>query len=157
MSRDDLKTKYEEFAVAYSEYVETEKGLHNYIRLVDNLKRDISSMEPSSAPIEMSAHSFKQISERLEDLAMENSLIYDDVFNAAGDCLLAPSNLKSFVYTMISKAINADSFTIENSRHSSGSEYRYTVDIEKWSGVKTLQFTAIVENNCVKTGYFNWV
>ena len=36
-------------------------------------------------------------------------------------------------------------------------EYRYTIDMTKWSGEKNLQFVAIVENNHIKTGFFNWV
>jgi hypothetical protein len=108
--------------------------------------------------LEVTAHAFKQISERLEALAMENLNIYNDVFNKddPSKSLLAPSNLKSFIVSVIAQARNESNYSKEQSK-SKGVEFRYKVVISKWSSDKDLEFTAIVENNHIKTGFFNWV
>jgi len=112
--------------------------------------------------IEITSHAFKQIAERLEALALENSKIYKDAFNSEDPSrsYLLPSNLKAFVVTMIANARKKGNFSKEQSRGNSGNvEYHYTVIIKDWGGDngKQLEFTGIVENNHIKTGYFNWV
>jgi len=109
--------------------------------------------------IEISAHAFRQISERLEALAFENVIIYNDVFGGGvADNLLLPTKLKSFIITLIADARSKSNYTEEKSKNTmNGIEYRYTIEIKKWSDERSLQMVCIVENGNVKTGYFNWM
>ena len=157
------KEKYLEFAESFSELISLEGRIHNKRRLVEDLKQELKSSDSDGAcGIEFTAHAFKQISERLEELAMESTVIYKDVFNikSPSDSLLVPSNLKSFVITLLANANNTGCYEPEESRSnktSSGIQYKYTMNMTKWSGEKSLQFIAIIESGYIKTGFFNWV
>lgn len=155
---DDL---YIQYAEAISELNDVEAQAYNHRRLITELKANLTSPESDgSYGVEVTAHAFKQISERLEEIAMENETVYADVFKgpSLSDSLLLPSNLKSFIVTTVANARKKGLFKAEKSRSGSGgTEYRYTIDIKKWSGEKDLQFVVIVENNYIKTGFFNWV
>jgi len=111
--------------------------------------------------VDISAHAFKQISERLESLAMENDSIYSDFINLEEPqrSMSIPSNLKSFIFTLVASAKKKGRYSKESSKNTSGGfEFRYNVEIKKWGTQKgTLQFVCIVENCNIKTGYFNWV
>lgn len=152
--------RYLEYAEMISELAAVELRSQNIRRIIEELKLKISnSLEGECCGLELSAHAFKQLSERLEKLTMENQIIYDDVFNkgSPSECLLLPSNLKSFIITLLADAHKKSNFKRELSKNSDGYEYRYIVDIKKWSDEKVLQLICIVENNNIKTGYFNWV
>lgn len=155
----ELEDIYLDYAEAYSELISMESQIHNRRRLVDELKIHLTSPESDgSFGVEISAHAFKQISERLEELAMQSTAIYSDVFkNDPQESLMTPSNLKSFIITTLANAHKKKHFSRERSKNSAGVEFRYIIDIKKWSGDKTLQFVVIVENNYIKTGFFNWV
>lgn len=160
----DLKERYIEYAEALSELTTLENRIHNKRRLVEDIRTELESNESDkSFGIEFSGHAFKQISERLGELAMENPIIYEDVFKdgSPSESLIFPPNLKSFIITMLSNANKKGQYRKEESRsnkNSNGVEFRYTINMKKWSGEKKLlQFIAIVENNYIKTGFFNWV
>lgn len=156
----ELKEKYLEYAEMLSEHSTAELKLRNIKRVLEELRSELSSGEcDGSYGLELSAHAFKQISERLEVLALENVMIYKDVFKESRvECLLSPSNLKSFVITLIADARNKGNFTKEKSKNNAnGTEFRYTIDIKSWSSDRLLQLVCIVENNYVKTGFFNFV
>lgn len=159
----ESEEKYVEYASQLSELVTLESAIYNKRRLVEELKQELKSDENNkSCGLEFTGHAFKQISERLEEISMENSIIYREVFKSSSpsDCLLMPSNLKSFIITILSDANKNGQYKEEESRsnkNSDGTEYRYTINMNKWSGDKALQFIAIVENNYIKTGFFNWV
>jgi len=155
-----LEDRYLEFAEMITELSSMEIKIHNMRRGVEDLKAELSGPNSDGGyGIELSAHAFKQISERLENLAFGNSAIYSDVFkNEKCETLLLPSNLKSFIITMIADARKKGNFVKEKSKNSSGGiEFRYTIEMSKWSNDKLLEFICIVENGNVKTGYFNWV
>lgn len=150
---------YIDFAETLSGIVSLEKELHSKKRLMGDLKSSLGASDCDGGfGTEISAHAFKQISERLESLALENAEIYKDVMKQGSphDSLLMASNMKSFIITTLANARQKSEYATGDSRNG-GKEYRFTVDIKKWSGDKTLQFVAIVENNVVKTGFFNWV
>jgi len=119
-----------------------------------------SKESDGSHGVDISAHAFKQISERLESLAMENDYIYRDFINIdePPKSMSIPSNLKCFIFTLVASAKKRGGFSKENSKNTAGGfEFRYNIEIKKWSTPKgTLQFVCIVENNNIKTGYFNW-
>jgi len=152
--------KYLEFAEMLSELSSSELKIHNLRRIVEELKSELSgSGIDGGFGIEISAHAFRQISERLEVLAFENIVIYNDVFgNGVDNHLLLPSKLKSFIITLIADARSKGNFTEERSKNTNGGvEYRYVIEIKKWNDERSLQMVCIVENGNVKTGYFNWV
>jgi hypothetical protein len=156
----ELADKYLEYAEMTSELASVELRSQNIRRLMEEIKTKITnSYIGECCGLELSAHAFKQLSERLEKLAIENTVIYEDVFNkpTKSEYLLLPSNLKSFIITLLSDALKKGNYKKEQSKNSGGYEYRFTIDIKKWSDDKTLQLICIVENNNVKTGYFNWV
>jgi hypothetical protein len=156
----NLEDKYLEFAEMLSELSTTELKIRNMKRVVEELKDELSQdKNDGSYGLELSGHAFKQLSERLEILALENVAIYRDVFkDSTTSSLMLPSNLKSFIITLIANARKKGDFTKDKSKNSSdGVEYRYTIDIKSWSNEKTLQLVCIVENNYIKTGFFNFV
>ena len=155
----DLEDKYLEYAEILSDLSTNELKIRNMKRILEELKIELSQEgSDGSYGIELSAHAFKQISERLEGLALENSIIYKDVFkDAKSECLILPSNLKPFIITLVADARKKQSFTKEKSKNSDGVEFRYTIDLQKWSNEKILQLVCIVENNYIKTGFFNFV
>ncbi len=159
----DLKDKYVEFAEAFSELVTAESRIHNKRRLVEDIKKELKSdKNNSSYGLDFTGHAFQQISERLEEIAMESSVIYRDVFknDSPSESLLIPSNLKSFIMTLLSDANKKGQYKEEDSRSNKNPnsvEYRYTINMNKWNGEKSLQFIAIVEDNYIKTGFFNWI
>lgn len=156
----ELPDVYVQYAETYSESITLKGTLHNCERMLEELKASLTSPESDGGfGVEVSAHAFKQISERLEELASQNKAIYDDVFRRDEPLasLILASNLKSFIITTLANAHKKGNFSKEKSKNSSGVEFRYIVDINKWSGQKTLQFVVIVENNYIKTGFFNWV
>ena len=120
-----------------------------------------SSESDGSHGVDISAHAFKQISERLEVLAIDNESISRDFININDPwtSMSISSNLKCFIFTLVASAKKKGTFSKEKSKNSQeGFEFRYNIQIKKWSGKKgTLQFVCIVENNNIKTGYFNWV
>lgn len=156
----DLNDVYLQFAELISDINDAEVELYNKKRLIDDLKKNLTSQESDgSYAIDVTAHAFKQISERIEALARENNTIYMDVLQpeCPSKSLLIPSNLKSFLYTTLAVAHKDGHLSKEKSKNGSGYEYHYQIDITKWSGEKTLEFVAICENNIIKTGYFNWM
>jgi len=158
----DHKNMYVEFAETLNELINLENKIYNKRRLVEELRKElIEKNNNGSFGIEFTGHAFKQISERLEEIAMENPVIYKDVFknDSSSDSLLLPSNLKSFVITLLSDANKKGQFIQEESksnRNTNGVQYKYTINMKKWSNEKTLQFIVIVEDNYIKTGFFNW-
>lgn len=154
----NLSDTYIRYAESLSELTEMELKIHNKKALVYDLKEELKKEENGSCGLEFTGHAFKQISERLEEIAMMSPVIRKDVFKDENyfKSLLLPSNLKPFIITLLASAHKKGNVKEEESK-SSGKEYRYTVDMTKWSGEKNLQFVAIVENNHIKTGFFNWV
>jgi len=151
-----------EFAKEYAECVSKETELHEIKRSMEEKRCFLMSNEgDGSHGIDISAHAFKQILERLEMLANENDQISKDCINVNNvqDSKFKPSNLKSFVIALIANAKKKGCFSKEASKNTAGGfEYRYNIEIKKWSDSKnTLQFVCIVENNNIKTGYFNWL
>jgi len=155
MNMSDLDERYIEYSEALSELVDVESTIHNKRRILIDLSEELSEGDGSYG-IEFSAHAFQQISERLEKLASSYPVIHRDVYKE-GDCLLSPSNLKSFIITMLANAKKNGSFKEESSKSGNGTEFRYTINMKKWSAAKSLKFVAVVENNNIKSGWFNWV
>lgn len=148
---------YRDYAKIYHEIVDLSRSLNTKRRELDVLTCELS--KDGKFGLELSAHAQSQISERLEDLTNDNQIIYDDVFRPESqqDALIIPSNLKSFVFSLLSKAIDEESVEKKSSR-SGGYEYHHNTVVKKWvSGKKVIQFTGIVENGVIKTGFFNYV
>lgn len=155
---DDVYLQYAETVNALNEL---EAKVYNHRRLLAEQKAALTSPESDgSFGVEVTAHAFKQIAERLEEIAMESDVIWNDACKgpSLADTLLLPSNLKSFIITTLANAHKKGWYKAEKSRSGSGgTEFRYTIDIKKWSSEKLLQLVMIVENNHIKTGFFNWV
>lgn len=158
---DSYDKIYVQYAEAVGEAIGLEWKISNLNTLAEELKGElVSDQGDGGYGTELSAHAAKQISERLESLASESVKIRSDVFNIEDDAssLIWPKNMRSFIIGMLAKARSKNSFSIVDSKNGSGKECHYKIEIQKWhSGQKSLVFTGIVENNVIKTGYFNWV
>jgi hypothetical protein len=155
----DLDDVILQYAEAMGSLIDLEMNISNQRRLLMEMKATLTSPEGDGGfALELTAHAFKQISERLESIAIENPAIYLDALNPNEPykSLLLPSNLKSFIVSVLAKARKDKSYVKEKSRQG-GQEFRYTVRMEKWSSDRDLEFVGIVENNVVKTGFFNWI
>ena len=143
-----------------AEKAQLESRRTNLSRLVDDLKSQLKECDiHGECGITISAHASVQICKRLELLAMESSAIYRDVLDIDNPTasLLWPTNAESFVISLLSKARLEGKFKSVDSK-SGGVEYHYEIELNDWSTEsKKLIFTGVVENNNVKTGYFNWV
>lgn len=151
---------YTEYSVTLSELNDMELGINNKRRLLQHLDRQIRSIkENSGCCLEFTDHAFRQLSERLEALAKLEIVINDDVYNKEDydKSLIIPSNLKSFLTNLLSSAMKSNSYKVSTNPKSKDPEYRYSIEIKKWSSTKKLIFTAVVENFKIKTCFFNWV
>jgi len=148
---------YRDYVKTYHEVVDLSRTLNTKRRELDALTIELN--KDGKFGLELSSHAQAQISERLEDLTSDNQIIYNDVFRPESqqDALIIPSNLKSFALSLLSKAIDEGTVEKKNSR-SGGFEYHHNTTVKKWvSGKKVIQFTGIVENGIIKTGFFNYV
>jgi len=156
---DDLKDLYVEFAELTSQINDAKKDLENKEKVLSGIRKNLSTPESDgSYAIEFSDHAFKQISKRMEGLVFESEAANKDILKIDNkvDSLVLSSNLESFIITLLANSRKNDKFKKQKSK-SQGTEYHIISDIKKWSGEKNLQFVGIVENNCLKTGFFNWV
>lgn len=161
MKDEELNEIYIQYAESLSELITLENKLSNQKILAENLRKTLLSEETDGGyGIDMTAHAFKQISERMEDLVMENGDIRADVLNTSDPekSLIMPSNLKSFIISILADARKKGFYKkIPSKSGGSGIEFHFTIEIKKWSNERVLQFTGIVENGNIKTGYFNWI
>lgn len=128
--------------LAITELVKTDEGKHN-----------------GRFGLEFTGHGFTQISQRLEDISGDHEHIYKDVFNIENpsESIMFPSNLKIFVLQILLAAEKAGNKWKSKKSNKGGTEYIYTMEIQKWrSGNDRCIFTCIIEENNIKTGYFDY-
>jgi len=157
-----ITNQYNDYSKLFGDVVSLELSLAASRRSLEDIRKTIKEEDTEGRiGLDFSAHSIKQIQERLEALANESNVIYQDVLNTdhPEESILWPSNTKAFIIGMMAKASENGSVQTEPSRSSSSaSEYHYKIEIQKWSTTeKKLIFVGIVENNIIKTAYFNWV
>lgn len=159
MSDIDYDKKYIEYAELMTSISATESDLDNKRRRLNDIKSELSYMDGIYG-LELSAHAIANISSRIEHLARENSHIYIDVMNHEDPTksLIWPSNMKSFIISIIAHAKSKGDYNERKSRNNPDhKEYHFDIEIGKWRlDNKKLNFIAIVESNIIKTGYFNW-
>jgi len=151
---------YLQYAELMTELSNEEIKLSNLKRTIEDLKAELDNPDSDgSFGLEISAHAYKQLSERLYALTLESSTIKNDVFKENQiEGLLLPNNLKCFIITLLADAKKKGNYTKEKSKNSAnGYEFRYTINMTKWSNNKNLQLICIIECSNIKTGYFNWV
>jgi hypothetical protein len=156
---DELDQKYLEFAEMFNDVTNMTRTLSNKKKALRYIRQELNGPDSDGGfATDISAHAFAQISERLEALAMEYPAIHKDIFRPDNtqDSLMLPSNMKSFIITTIAQARSKGLYKKESGKNSR-IEFRYTIEMKSWSAEKSLVFVAIVENNNIKTGYFNWV
>jgi hypothetical protein len=149
---------YLQYAELFSDISISELELNEKKRNLEEVKEELK--QNPDFGLDLTAHAFTNISDRLSALASENSVIFSDVFNPQNPhkALLWPNNLRSFIIGMIANARSKGDPIKKPSKNSQGDEYQYDIEIKKWGNDKTsLIFTTIVESNMVKTGYFNWM
>ena len=154
-----MNDKYIEWVKLLSEITDEKKVTVRKINKAEALQRDIVEGEDGDIlPIKITDHAMTQIHRRLADLANKSPKAFDDIMNKTADAsLLDPDNLECFIFTMVSKAYGDNSIKKKKSR-SGSTEYVFNVNISKWKTKnKELVFSMMVENNVVKTGFFNLV
>jgi hypothetical protein len=161
MSDINIDTLFENYALNEAELSEAERRAYNLRRLADDMKKEILALDKDgSCAIEFSDHAFKRIAEHIESLAMQRTDIFIKVFRSDSpvESVVAPSILKTFILALMAKARKDGRVTKLPSKKNAGSfEYHHIIEIEDWSDEdRRLIFTGIVENNKLKTGFFNW-
>lgn len=103
-------------------------------------------------------HGFSRVIQRFEEAVWSDIGTYNDVYKRpAATSILTPSNFKSFVINTLSKAYIEDGYVYET-HHQTGPQYRYTIRMSNLSdNGKDLEFTAIVKENKLITGFFRWM
>jgi hypothetical protein len=151
---------YLQYAELFSDISITELELNEKRRHLEEVKEEIAKDNDGSFGLDLTAHAFTNITDRLSSLASEYSVVYSDVFNPQNPskAILWPNNLRSFIIGMLANERAKNKQTEKPSKNTNGgTEYHYDIEIKKWSNDRSsLIFTAIVESNMVKTGYFNW-
>jgi len=151
---------YMQYAETFSSISSLEFQLSEKRRALEEIREELMSDKDGGFGIELSAHAFTNIANRLSDLASENPIIHKAVMNIERPerCLLWPSNMKSFIIGMIANARYKNEFKIEKSKNTDdGQEYHYEIEIKSWGTTRhSLYFIGIVEGVTIKTGYFNW-
>jgi hypothetical protein len=150
---------YLQYAEITTEISGLEFELSEKKRAIKEIRDELTSYDNGRYGLDLTAHAFTNISNRLSELASESSVIYSDVYNKENPnkSLLWPSNLKAFIISIIASC-KEDGREKESKNTSGGKEYHFDIEIKKWSTDKdVLVFTAIVESNMIKTGYFNWI
>lgn len=149
---------YVQYAQWTSDINELENKLNKKKVELEEMRAFLST--DGSYGLYLSAHAFTNISERMSSLAMENSEIYKDLINTEdpSKSILLPSNLKAFIIGILASARTKNQYVEKPSKNGKGGkEFHYESEIKKWGTQKdALIFTAIVESNAIKTGYFNW-
>ena len=151
-----IEEMYEEYVGMLKELPKLERDLSNFKISMNKLKTDIKNSDNAGMfPVSISAHAYKNISDRLEVVTRNSYVAMSDAMEYN---LFTPSNLNAFVINNIHTAINNNSYTKSRSGKNSY-EYKYKATLSTWVDIdgKTCDFTAIVENNNVKTGFFNFV
>lgn len=151
---------YLQYAELFSDISITELELNEKRRNLEEVKEEISKSEDKSIGLDLTAHAFTNITDRLSVLASEYGVIFADVFSPhnPSKAILWPNNLRSFIIGMLANEKAKNRLTEKPSKNNNGgTEYHYDIEIKKWGNDRSsLIFTAIVECNMVKTGYFNW-
>ena len=153
---------YLQYAEVLGDVSTLELELSEKKRALTEIRGELESYkkDDGSYGLDLTAHAFTNITDRLSQLASEYPVIYSDVFNPnqPSRALLWPNNLRAFIISILASAREKKSFQEKPSKNTTGGkEYHYNVEIKKWSTDReVLIFTAIVESNVVKTGYFNW-
>jgi hypothetical protein len=152
---DESVDNYIRYSKLIKELSAHENAMCQIRRDLKMVKDELQKHTDDGVALEMTSHSFSNITARLEDLMNDNPGIYDKIMK---DNLFVPSNLKSFVIDLISNARKNGMFNVQDSKNNRGAfEYHYKIIMDDWSNeTHLLEFTAIVEAGVLKTGYFNW-
>ena len=153
---------YEKFVEVKRNIATLEKKVRDNKKYLNTIINELKSEGKNSGrfALDISGHGFKQIYEKLEVMASDYDSIFRIVYNPdnPSEALIASTNLKVFIFTMLAKAEKEHKWKSKKSQNNkNGIEYVYTVEVERWKqGNRKCLFTAIVENNNIKTGYFDW-
>ena len=127
---------------------------------VEQLEEEIINSDSNNGafPLLVTDHAIAQTLERLEALMRRSPRARRDIGERDFEnSLLLHSNLRHFILIMVVRATEDNSVRPRKSRGGGkGTEYVYTVNLHKWkTRDKSLNMSIIVENNTVKTCYFN--
>jgi len=153
---------YIQYAELLAETSNLELELSRKKRNLEEVRLELNKEvdEDGSYGLDLSAHAFTNLSDRLVCLADSNSVIFNDLMNITdtSKSILWPNNMRAFIIGIIAIAKSKNKLTQKPSKNTEGgTEYHYEIEIEKWGTSKeALVFTAVVESNVIKTGYFNW-
>lgn len=154
---------YLQFAEFLGKIAALEFEISEYKRSLEEIRDELMDdvKEGGGFGVDLSAHAFTNIANRLTSLASDSSVIHKDLFNVNkhAESLIWPPNMRAFVIGVIANARSKNEFSIKDSKNvQGGKEYHYEIEIKKWSTKRNaLVFVAIVESNVIKTGFFNWI
>jgi hypothetical protein len=151
-----LKKKYLEHAKAINDFNDTRFQEANTRSTIRNLRDELAHFGNGAFGLEISDHAYAQIHQRVGELMIEHPHIWDDVNKKASESIVLSVNFIAFIITLLAAAYDKGSVEEKEARKG-GIEYHYSIEIPQWSNENgSLEFTAIVQNGVVKTGFFNW-
>jgi len=114
------------------------------------------TMKDPKLPLNLSAHAYTRVSNRLEELTTKNPKTYKDIMTGDNKySLFIPSNLNKFIFDKVKVALKGGHITKKKSR-SGGDEFIFDIRIPEWDYEdKECVLSMAVENNNIKTCYFN--
>jgi len=154
-----MDKEYTKLTALIKKIAENDRNLAKDKSMLDEIKKKITENDTvGEYAMTVTSHAFEQISSRLEQVAYESQVAYKDIMDCKSeDSIFIPSNLRSFIIENIAKSRKDSTFERRTARNSGGNEFVYNVALTSWNTDKDLFMSIIVENNVVKTGYFNFV
>jgi len=108
----------------------------------------------------VTTHAAARASERIQAMAEEQPELFSDVINMKNPTmsLSLVANIRVFLISVLANAHADGKYSVGPSKSNEGKvEYKYVVNINKWVFDKRrIELVAIVEDNNVKTVFFNW-
>lgn len=146
----DLVMLYDEFRNSYEQVNSVTSHYAVMKREEDNLTSKILENDDGGLGTSLSSHAFRRVYDRIEKLLVENPFIYKAV-NDSGNTIFRPSNMFMFVTDLILKARLEGNFVKQPN-----GQYKYVTKVEEWCNDDfSVEFVCYVENNNIKTIFFN--
>lgn len=113
-------------------------------------------------PTQVSEHAAMRAMERVHAYAESCKELFDEVVNVMDPAmsLSLPQNMKSFILGVLAQAYVDKRYVEQQSQSNksiNGIEWKYIVKVPSWVfGNRYIELVACVEDNVVKTVFFNW-
>jgi len=154
----EVDSKYKDYFSLIKLHTEIDRTNRDLSKKKSDLKTISSKITDGKLATIISDHAVSQILTRLEKLCSDSPRAYSAIMSGkTSTSLFVPSNLSAFILENIKSGLKSNSVKEKKSR-SGGKEYVYDIKMTQYdTDDKYCVFSLVVENNTVKTGYFNLI